>query len=78
MKIYFVLLLQWLIWSAYTLMEWLSKHDHPLYNGIMFMIFLYFAIKSGNYVIQSTLKTLFTTLVSLSIYVSFYVIMALI
>ena len=76
-RIYSVLLLQWVIWSGYTFMEWLSKHDHPLYNGLMFVIFLYLAIKSGNYIIKSTRKTLLTTLLSLSIYISFYMTMSL-
>ncbi|KIY21878.1 hypothetical protein UB32_11500 [Mesobacillus subterraneus] len=72
MKVYTVFLLQSLIWSGYTLTEWLSKHDHPIYNGMMFMVFFYLAIIIGNYIIKSTWKTFFLTMMSLSFYVAFH------
>ncbi|SEN31706.1 hypothetical protein SAMN05192533_11180 [Mesobacillus persicus] len=73
MRIYSVILLQWIIWSAYTFTEWLSKHDHPTYNVIMFLIFLYIGFNTGNIIIKSKKKTLLATLVSLSLYLSFHV-----
>ncbi len=78
LKVYTVLLLQSIIWSGYTLMEWLSKHDHPIYNGIMFMVFFYLAIIIGNYIMKSARKTFLITILSLVIYVSFHFTMSFI
>ncbi|WP_369425967.1 hypothetical protein [Cytobacillus pseudoceanisediminis] len=41
MKIYTALLLQMLIWSGYTFIEWLSKYDQLIYKVIMFFVFLF-------------------------------------
>ncbi|RSD28176.1 hypothetical protein EJA10_06885 [Mesobacillus subterraneus] len=78
MKVYTVLLLQLIIWSGYTFIEWLSKHDHPIYNGIMFLVFFYLAIIIGNYIIKSAKKTFFITLISLGLYASFHLTMSFI
>ncbi|NKE05436.1 hypothetical protein GWK17_08085 [Bacillus selenatarsenatis] len=78
MKVYAVLLLQFMIWSGFTLIEWLSKHDHPIYNGIMFFVFFYLAIIIGNQIMKSTRKTFFITLLSLVIYVSIHMTMSFI
>lgn len=78
LKVYAVLLLQLMIWSGYTLIEWLSKHDHPIYNGIMFLVFFYLATLIGNHIMRSTRKTFFITLLSLAIYVSFHMTMSFI
>lgn len=78
LKVYTVLLLQSLIWSGYTLTEWLSKHDHPIYNGIMFIVFFYLAIIIGNYIMKSARKTFLITILSLALYVSFHLTMSLI
>nr|WP_246861149.1 hypothetical protein [Bacillus sp. REN3] len=72
MKVYAVVMLQLIIWSGYTFTEWLSKHDHPLYNVIMFIIFFYLAVILGNYIMSSARKTFLTTLLSLAIYASFH------
>ncbi|PLR79235.1 hypothetical protein CU633_01610 [Bacillus sp. V3-13] len=71
MKVYSVILLQLILWSGYTLLEWLSKHDHPEYNILMFFIFFYLAIILGNYFMKSAKKTLLVTFLSLAIYGSF-------
>ncbi|MBS8263292.1 hypothetical protein DYI25_02430 [Mesobacillus boroniphilus] len=78
MKVYAVLLLQLIIWSGYTLIEWLSKHDHPIYNGIMFLVFFYLAIIIGNIIMKSARKTFFITILSLAIYGSFHMTMSFI
>ena len=75
---YAVLLLQLMIWSGYTLIEWLSKHDQPIYNGIMFLVFFYLAIIIGNNIMKSARKTFFITVLSLAIYVSFHMTMSFI
>ncbi|WP_423409902.1 hypothetical protein AABM38_07935 [Heyndrickxia sp. MSNUG] len=78
MKVYTVVLLQLIIWSGYTFIEWLSKHDHPIYNVIMFLVFFYLAIIIGNYIMKSTKKTFIITLTSLAIYASFHFTMSVI
>ncbi|MHC0037326.1 hypothetical protein [Pseudoneobacillus sp. C159] len=68
MKVYVVILLQLIIWSGYTLLEWLSKHDQLIYNVLMFFIFFYLAIQIGNTIMKSAKKTIFITTFSLSLY----------
>jgi hypothetical protein len=77
MKEYTVVLLQLIIWSGYTFIEWLSKHDHPLYNVIMFIVFFYLAVLIGNYIMRSAKKTILATVLSLAIYGSFHATMTL-
>nr|WP_077211375.1 hypothetical protein [Bacillus dakarensis] len=68
MKIYMVVLYQMIIWSSYTLIEWLSKYDDPLYNILMFLVFFYIAVVSGNYMIKSIRKTFMISVFSLAAY----------
>jgi hypothetical protein len=70
LKVYSVIIVQLMIWSGYTFLEWLSKHDHPIYNVIMFLVFFYLAVIFGNYIMKSARRTLFTTFVSLGLYAS--------
>jgi hypothetical protein len=70
MKVYVVILLQLIIWSGYTLLEWLSQHDQLIFNVLMFFIFFYLAIQIGNLIMNSARKTIFITTISLSIYAS--------
>jgi hypothetical protein len=70
MKVYVVVLIQLILWSGYTLLEWLSQHDQLLFNVLMFFIFFYLAIQIGNMIMQSAKKTIFVTTVSLSLYAS--------
>lgn len=72
MKIYTALLLQMLIWSGYTFIEWLSKYDQLIYKVIMFFVFFYLAVNIGNWVIKSAKKTFMVTVMSLSLYASFH------
>ncbi|WP_445488498.1 hypothetical protein [Niallia sp. 03133] len=75
MKIYTAILLQLILWSGYSVIEWLSKHDLVIYKILMFGVFLYLAVTVGNYIIKSPRKTMFATFVSLAIYGSFQMIM---
>jgi ABC-type iron transport system FetAB permease component len=77
LKYYCVLMLQLIIWSAYSLMEWLSKHDHPLYNVLMFLVFFYLSVVIGHWIIKSAKKTLLTTFFSLGVYSSFHMALAI-
>ncbi|TKC18507.1 hypothetical protein FA727_02850 [Robertmurraya kyonggiensis] len=73
MKNYVVLLLHLILWSGYTLTEWLSKDDQIIYNILMFFVFVYIAVILGNYILKSTKKTLLITLASLILYSSIHV-----
>jgi hypothetical protein len=77
LKVYVVIVIQLMIWSGYSLTEWLSKHDQLIYNILMFFVFFYIAISSGNYIIRSPKKTMIVTFVSLMIYSSFHLTMTL-
>ncbi|KKK34352.1 hypothetical protein WQ57_22615 [Mesobacillus campisalis] len=77
MKYYYVLMLQLIIWSAYSLMEWLSQHDHPIYNGLMFLVFFYLSNVIGNAIIKSAKKTLLATVASLGLYSIFHMALAI-
>lgn len=70
MKGYVVILLQLMIWSGYSVIEWLSKHDQPLYNGLMFLVFIYIAFVVGNSLLKSAKRTAMITFFSLLIYSS--------
>ncbi|TDK64984.1 MULTISPECIES: hypothetical protein [Bacillaceae] len=72
MRVYVVMLLQFIIWSGYTLIEWLSKHDQLVYKVIMFFVFFYLAYLIGNGITKSSRKTLFLTALSLVIYTSIH------
>jgi hypothetical protein len=78
MKTYTVILVQLILWSGYTFMEWLSKHDQPIYNVLMFLVFFYLAIIAGNFIMKSAKKTFLITLVSLALYSTFQIAMQLI
>lgn len=66
------MMLQFIIWSGYSLIEWLSKHDQLIYKVIMFFVFFYLAFLIGNKVTKSARKTLFVTALSLVIYTSIH------
>lgn len=75
MRNYVVILIQLMIWSGYTLIEWLSKYDQIMYNVLMFFVFVYLAVLAGNFFLKSTRRTLLLTVFSLSIYGSIHVIL---
>ncbi|AZV42107.1 hypothetical protein BAOM_1497 [Peribacillus asahii] len=67
-KKYCVFLFQLIIWSSYTLAEWLSMNDRFFYKSLMFLLFSYFAIYIGKLILQSTKQTLLVTVMSLFCY----------
>jgi len=71
LRAYIVMILQFIIWSGYTLIEWLSK-DQLIYKVFMFFIFFYLAFLIGNKLTNSSRKTLFITGLSLVIYTSLH------
>jgi hypothetical protein len=70
MKVYVVVLIQLILWSGYTLLEWLSQHDQLIFNVLMFFVFFYLAIQIGNTIMKSAKMTIFITTLSLSLYAS--------
>ncbi len=78
MKTYSVIMIQLIIWSGYTFLEWLSKHDHPVYNVLMFFVFFYLAVILGNIIIKSPKRTFMVTMLSLVLYGSFQAALAFI
>jgi hypothetical protein len=72
MKSYIVIILQLIIWSGYTLIEWMSKHDQLVYKVIMFFVFFYLAFLLGRKITKSAPKALFVTSLSLTVYTSFH------
>ncbi|MEH6944637.1 hypothetical protein [Bacillus sp. JJ722] len=72
MKSYFVFLIQWIVWSGYTLAEWLSEHDRIIYKAFMFLVFLQIAVYISQVVLHSKMKTSFITILSLLTYGVFH------
>lgn len=68
MRNFIVILIQLIIWSMYSLLEWLSKHDDILYNILLFFVFIFISTQIGNKITKSTKVTILLTLVSLCIY----------
>jgi len=68
MKIYTVILIQLIIWSGFTFIEWLSKYDQLFFKVMMFFIFFYLALIIGNYIVKSIRKTFYITTLSLGLY----------
>jgi hypothetical protein len=72
MKVYVVIILQFIIWSGYTFIEWLSVHDQLVYKVIMFFVFYYLAFLMGRTIIKSGPKAFFITSLSLCVYSSIH------
>ncbi|OIK11505.1 hypothetical protein [Bacillus sp. MUM 13] len=68
MKNYVVFLFQLIVWSGYTVVEWLSVDDKLLFKILMFLIFSYLAIYVGNSILKSNKKTILITGISLFFY----------
>ncbi|MGD6941705.1 hypothetical protein ACQCT6_06710 [Cytobacillus gottheilii] len=77
-KVYTAVIIQLIIWSGFTFIEWLSKYDQLVFKALMFFVFLYLAVIIGHYIIKSTRKTFVATMVSLAVYGSFHAIMAVV
>lgn len=58
-----------MVWSSYTLAEWMSVYDRLVFKCMMFLLFSYFAIYIGKTILKSTKQTLVVTTLSLICYV---------
>ncbi|RIW29484.1 hypothetical protein D3H55_18770 [Bacillus salacetis] len=70
MKNYIAFLVQLIVWSAFSIAQWLSNKDHIEYKWIMFIIFFYFGFIIAKKILQSPKRTFVITLISLSTFFS--------
>ncbi|WP_433749338.1 hypothetical protein [Falsibacillus pallidus] len=75
MKKYIAFLIQLMVWSSFTLVDWLSKRDHKEYKILMFAVFFYLAFIIARSIVKSKKITLFVTLFSLAFYLSFHLVL---
>ncbi|CAK6472035.1 hypothetical protein IFT92_13860 [Peribacillus simplex] len=68
MKNYLVILFQLIVWSGYTLVEWLSVNDRLVFKVFMFLVFSYLAIYIGKMILKSNRRTMLVTVISLLCY----------
>lgn len=61
-----------MVWSGYTFIEWLSRHDQLVHKVIMFFIFFYLAFMIGRAITKSDQKSIFITTFSLLFYSSIH------
>ncbi|MEA3572681.1 hypothetical protein ACPOM7_19690 [Peribacillus castrilensis] len=68
LKNYLVILFQLIVWSGYTLVEWLSVNDRLVFKVFMFLVFSYLAIYIGKMILKSNRRTMLVTVISLLCY----------
>ncbi|MEH7382363.1 hypothetical protein V7138_18020 [Bacillus sp. JJ1533] len=71
MKVYVIGLIQVLIWSAFSLVKWLSGSDSLLARGILLMIFCYFAFLIANKIGLTRKGSFLLTVISFFCFFSF-------
>jgi hypothetical protein len=68
MNKYIALILQLMIWSGFTLAEWLSGGDHLFFKVILFGVFFYLAFLLARVIVKSNKTTFVITVLSLAAY----------
>lgn len=68
MKKYVALLIQLIIWSGFTMAQWLSGRDHFISKALLFLVFFYLAFLLARLIVKSNRATLYVTLTSLGMY----------
>ncbi|MBD8068459.1 hypothetical protein [Bacillus sp. PS06] len=68
MRIYQVAIIQFLIWSLYSFVVWVSKSDGFKSKLILLCIFGYFAFLAANKIGLSRGRAIVTTLTTLSVF----------
>ncbi|PFG06880.1 hypothetical protein [Bacillus sp. es.034] len=71
MKSYIAFLVQMILWSVFSIAEWISEKDHIEYKWIMFVLFFYLAFMAARKIVQSRRLTLFITSFSLTCFFVF-------
>ncbi|WP_019242465.1 hypothetical protein [Bacillus sp. AP8] len=74
MRSYTVILIQWIVWSGFSIAEWLSRHDRLVFKAFMFVVFLQISIFIGKSILHSNLKTGVVTSISLLTYVGIHIV----
>ena len=74
MKSYIAFLVQMILWSVFSIAEWISEKDHLEYKWIMFVLFFYLAFVAAKKIVQSRKLTLFITSFSLTCFFAFKVV----
>ncbi|MGN1385749.1 MAG: hypothetical protein ACI4XS_04010 [Bacillus sp. (in: firmicutes)] len=75
MKLYVVLILQWIVWSCFTLAEWLSQHDRFVFKAVMFTLFFQMSLVIGKKILKSSFTAVFMTVISLVTYLAVHVVL---
>ncbi|MGM7682755.1 hypothetical protein ACSVDA_11440 [Cytobacillus sp. Hm23] len=68
MKTLTVFMVQFMIWSAYSIIEWLSRHDGRVSKSILLAILIYFAYIIAQKAMQSKKRGIIITIISLPLY----------
>ncbi|MDF0725350.1 hypothetical protein PY093_01335 [Cytobacillus sp. S13-E01] len=68
MRVYMILLIQFLIWSSYTVALWVSKQDGIKSKLILFIVFSYLAYWVATSMGLSKRNASFATIISLAIF----------
>ncbi|GAC91227.1 hypothetical protein KN10_1663 [Anoxybacillus flavithermus NBRC 109594] len=68
MNMYIVFLLQLLIWSLFSLVEWRSAHDHFIFKALLFVMFMYVAFLLALRFRLTKKRACWTTLLTIAIY----------
>lgn len=72
LRSYVATLFQMIVWSGYSLAEWLSSHDHWEFNVAMFLVFVFLAYKIAKSIVKSTRASCTITAMTLAIYFLFH------
>ncbi|MFS0645091.1 hypothetical protein [Siminovitchia sp. 179-K 8D1 HS] len=75
MNKYIALILQLMIWSGFTLAEWLSGGDRLFFKVILFGVFFYLAFMLGRIIVKSNKITFVITAMSLSAYLALHLLL---
>ncbi|MBA2877817.1 hypothetical protein [Anoxybacillus ayderensis] len=65
---YIVFLLQMIIWSLFSFIEWRSAHDHFIFKALLFGIFIYIAFLLALRLHLTKKRACWTTLLTIAVY----------
>ncbi|PAQ14497.1 hypothetical protein CD798_10580 [Bacillaceae bacterium SAOS 7] len=76
MAYYIVFIIQWMIWSFYSLARWLSKGDSAEFHWLLFLMFFYLCVVVARKLLDHKRSYMMTVMILLS-YFSFRWLMSL-
>ncbi|MGZ0085083.1 hypothetical protein ACWNXI_05760 [Caldibacillus thermoamylovorans] len=68
MKTYVAFLVQMMIWSSFSIIEWLSGRDRPFFRGVMLCVFMYIAFLLARRLGLATRQAALTTIGTAAVY----------